>query len=308
QNDAQLVERIMNPDKYGFYSRDAGSNVSLGRHVDGMTNSKYVAASKHPFGASRFKGKRYWINTNIVKKHGSTIHDTEPIANALGEVKVKKANKLQYQIERLQKILRGEPSIEDIEKFEKKVQDAEESLQKTERHAVLSIKDREVAVEAPSGTSLAIPPSAVKGGFAQFLTTGLHVVQFGGIILTLHDLGQAAHEAYQQHSLVPLEKESARQVGGWGGSAIGNSITKKGVRLLAKILKPTVRSALEAGGREGALEGVEIGGDSGGTFLIETGPGAVIGAAVGAAIFGAIGYFGGDYIANYLDKLDKENN
>lgn len=46
--DAALVEKIMHPERYGFTPRDPSSPVSLGRHVLGRTDSKFVSASDRP--------------------------------------------------------------------------------------------------------------------------------------------------------------------------------------------------------------------------------------------------------------------
>lgn len=46
---------------------------------------------------------------------------------------------------------------------------------------------------------------------------------------------------------------------------------------------------------------MKIGGAAGAAVGIETGPGAILTGAVGALIFGTAGYFGADWIADYID-------
>jgi LysM repeat protein len=87
-----------------------------------------------------------------------------------------------------------------------------------------------------------------------------------GVLFTAYDLEQATDRSYTQHSVKPLAAEVIRQVGGWGGAAAG-----------AKI---------------GAVLGAACG--------VETGPGAIVTGAIGAIVFGGLGYFGADLIADQI--------
>ena len=87
-----------------------------------------------------------------------------------------------------------------------------------------------------------------------------------GVIVTVHDVAQAARTSVAIRSMKPLGAEAVRQVGGWGA----------------------------------ALAGSKIGFGVGALFGIETGPGAIATGAVGAIVFGAMGYFGADLAADQI--------
>ncbi len=87
-----------------------------------------------------------------------------------------------------------------------------------------------------------------------------------GVIVTAVDLAEATQRSIEQNSFRPVSAEVVRQVGGWGG----------------------------------AIAGGKIGFIVGGLFGIETGPGAIATGAVGAVVFGAAGYFGADWVADYI--------
>ena len=89
-----------------------------------------------------------------------------------------------------------------------------------------------------------------------------------GVVFTVKDVADAAQRSANANSYKPLAAETIRQVGGWGGAAAG-----------AKI-----------GGAVGALFGIELG------------PGLIVTGAAGAIIFGALGYFGADLIADQVEK------
>ena len=89
-----------------------------------------------------------------------------------------------------------------------------------------------------------------------------------GVVFTVKDVADATQRSAQANSYKPLAAETIRQVGGWGG----------------------------------ALAGAKIGAVGGALFGIETGPGAILTGAAGAIIFGALGYFGADLIADEVEK------
>ena len=92
------------------------------------------------------------------------------------------------------------------------------------------------------------------------------VVSVLGVIFTVTDLAVASHQSLEQQSLRPLQAEAVRQVGGWAG----------------------------------ALAGMKIGGAGGAALGLGTGPGAIITGAIGALVFGALGYFGADFLADRI--------
>jgi len=112
------------------------------------------------------------------------------------------------------------------------------------------------------------PASAIKSGSAMAVTRGLRFVQAVGVVLTVYDVSKATVKSVEQNSYKPLAAEGIRQVGGWGM----------------------------------ALAGAKIGGAAGAAVGIETGPGAILTGAAGALIFGTAGYFGADWVADFVDK------
>ena len=127
---------------------------------------------------------------------------------------------------------------------------------------VITHIEREVLIEGK------VPASAVKSQSAMAVTRSLRVVQFIGFVMTAYDLGNATVKSFKEKSPKPITAEAIRQVGGWGG----------------------------------AIAGMEIGGIAGAAVGIETGPGAIITGVVGALIFGTAGYFGADWVADFIDE------
>jgi len=118
-------------------------------------------------------------------------------------------------------------------------------------------QDREVLIEGE------IPVTAIKSPAAMGLTRGFQMLGAIAVVLTAYDLYQAGVESERLHSARPISEEAFRQAGGWG--------------------------AAMATGKAFALAGAAVG--------IETGPGAVITAAVGGIIGGVIGFYGAEWAA-----------
>jgi hypothetical protein len=87
-----------------------------------------------------------------------------------------------------------------------------------------------------------------------------------GVVVTLAEVTQATQRSINQNSFRPIGAELIRQAGGWGGT----------------------------------VAGAKIGFMTGALFGIESGPGAILTGAVGAIVFGAAGYFGADWIADFV--------
>jgi len=124
------------------------------------------------------------------------------------------------------------------------------------------VLDKEVLIEGQ------VSATAVKGAKAMALTRGLQFVQGVGIVMSVHDLGKAGVQSHRLGSVRPLAAESIRQAGGWAAAFAG----------------------MKLGAATGALVGVQ------------TGPGAVLTAAVGGLIGGVGGYFGFDWIADHIHE------
>jgi hypothetical protein len=184
QGNPELVREILNPDRFGIQARGPGSKVSIGRHVLGMTNSRYISASELPMGSPRFSGQRFFIDVNKVKQSGGVIHEADEIARDLSRIaaKTKDPRFLQY--------------IDDI------------------RLKSLGI-DKEVLIEGE------VMARAVKGSSAMALTRGLQFVQGVGIVMSAYDLGRAGVQSYEKGTIKPIAAESVRQLGGWAAAVAG---------------------------------------------------------------------------------------
>jgi hypothetical protein len=184
QHNPQLVRHILNPESNGFSPRDASSKVSVGRHVLGRTDSKYISASEHAMGSPRFKGERYWIDVERTKRSGAVVHDAGEIARDLDRIAAKTKN------------ARFQAYIEEIRR---------KSL----------VIDREVLIEGH------VSAGAIKGVGAMAATRGLQFVQGVGLVVSAYDLGSAAAVSYQTASVRPIAAESLRQAGGWAAAIEG---------------------------------------------------------------------------------------
>lgn len=127
--------------------------------------------------------------------------------------------------------------------------------------------DKEVLLHGKKIPASAIfTPETLK--YTKYFTRGARVVQVTGIVFTAYDLEQATEKSIKNSSVQPITAEVIRQAGGWGAAMVG-----------AKV-----------GTAAGALVGVE------------TGPGVILTGLVGGIIFGTAGYFGADWVADYIDE------
>lgn len=187
QDNPELLKRIMNPEKYGFFPRDATSKVSVGRHVLGRTDSRFISASELPQGSPRFQGDKYWIDAQKLERSGFKIYDAEDIAKDLDRIAAKTKDKgLLNKIEYIR----------------------EKSL----------LVDKEVLLEGE------IPAKFIKGRTAMNVTRGLQIVNGVGIVLSVYDMGKAGYESYELGTPKPLVAESVRQGGGWASGVLGFKI------------------------------------------------------------------------------------
>ncbi|MGT1875113.1 glycine zipper family protein [Enterobacter hormaechei subsp. hoffmannii] len=127
--------------------------------------------------------------------------------------------------------------------------------------------DKEILVKGEKVPANAIfTPESLK--FVKGIAKAGRVVQVMGIVLTAYDLEQATEKSITTGSVKPVSAEVIRQVGGWGGFVAG-----------AKI---------------GTATGMAVG--------VETGPGVVITGLIGGIICGVAGYYGADWVADYIDE------
>jgi hypothetical protein len=50
------------------------------------------------------------------------------------------------------------------------------------------------------------------------------------------------------------------------------------------------------------MAGFKIGAATGALLGVETGPGAIVSGLIGGIVFGGAGYFGADWVADYIDE------
>ena len=187
-SDAKLLEKILNPERYGFAPRDPASAVSVGRHVgQNMTNSRFISASERAFGSPRFPGDAYWIDVDRVIASGGSIVEAEEIAR-------------------------------DIDRLLAKVKNPDLIARLKAIQALSRDVDKEILIEG------AIPATAVKGAGAMALTRGFQFVEGVGILLTVYDLEQATRKSIELHSARPIAVETGKQAAGWGGALAGARI------------------------------------------------------------------------------------
>ena len=186
QGSPDLISQILQPEKYGISPRNPYSNTSIGRHVLGMTDSKYISASQRPLGSPRFDGKRYWINTKKLHRAGVVIHDAKAIAKDLERIAQKTKNPL---------------FLAYIDEITHKSQ-----------------FDREVLIEG------VIPPKAIKGAVSKGITHGLQFVSAVGIVFSGYDLTLATQRSVKEQTIKPIAAETVRQLGGWGAAWAGIQI------------------------------------------------------------------------------------
>jgi hypothetical protein len=179
----EIAERLMWPEKFGMRAPNPGSPISMGWHVKGMNDSRFLSASRLPSGPPRIDGRPVWIDINRAQKAGVTIHDTDEI-------------------------------VRDIDRIVAKTRKPQTVREFTEIKKLVAA-DKEVLLEGE------VPASAIKSAASMGLTRGLRVVQGVGIILSVYDLEQAGVRSFRQQSVQPIAREAVRQVGGWGGAFVG---------------------------------------------------------------------------------------
>lgn len=183
-----------NPERFGFSATDPASNLSIGRHAQGIKPSPFVSGSTAPLGARRFTGKPFWIDVAAAKQAGATIHTTEEI-------------------------------ISDLDRIIGKTKDAA-GVERLRAIQQLVAQDAEVLIKGE------IPAGAVKGPGAMALTRGLQGIQIVGFVMTAAQLTAAGKESVETGSAKPLVAETVRAAGGWGAAWVGIKLGAAGGALL----------------------------------------------------------------------------
>jgi hypothetical protein len=171
-----------NPEVYGISPKNMKSLVSMGEHVLGNTDSRFISVSTRPGGAPNINGRPVYIDLAKAKAAGVTVHETEEIFADLDQM-VEADSTLAERVTKLK--------------------------------GVMTEVEGEVLLEGR------VPASAVKSARSMMVTRGLRFVQVVGVVVTVYDLGNATVESIHQDSPKPLVKEAARQTGGWAGGWVG---------------------------------------------------------------------------------------
>lgn len=163
------------------------------------------------------------------------------------------------------KLVSTEDIIKSLDDYKKQNPHLEKRINKISNY-VKDI-DKEVLLNGEKIPASAIfTPETLK--YTKYFTRGARVVQVTGIIFTAYDLEQATEKSIEKGSVKPITAEVIRQAGGWGA----------------------------------AIAGAKIGTVAGATVGIESGPGAILTGLVGGIIFGTAGYFGADWVADFIDE------
>ncbi len=267
-----LVRKVaVIPKNYAMMPRNAMGVLRPAEHALNLAPeaSQFLSASNMPSGAATMQGKGMVINIEkVVAAGGRILQPDEVIGDLQKFASQNPASKL--QVDKLVQTIRqfeGETLIQGgVPKGAAQPVGA--------AHAKYLDAAEEIFDAAKQGsTSRGAAASAVEGlddAYRSARNMGRvgRVFVVAGLVVTAYDVGMAIDESVEKQSFKPIGAETIRQVGGWGGGAAG-----------AKI---------------GFLAGAAVG--------IETGPGAIITGAVGAIIFGAAGYYGADWVADFIDE------
>ena len=257
------------PRNFSMIPTNPGGTLTLADHVINLdrTSSPFLSASGRPFGAPTINGKPVLIDVVKTQAAGARIYTTAEIVTDLRRFLA--ANpRSQAQIERLiwavtrvegEMLIKGSVPREAISMPNRAVSpyvgSAEELWDAFRRRNISNVELEQQLAQLEG----AYERARVVGRVGRVLTAV-------GVIVTVHDVAQAARTSVATKSMKPLGAEAVRQLGGWGG----------------------------------ALAGSKIGFSVGALFGIETGPGAIATGALGAIVFGAMGYFGADLAADQI--------
>ena len=245
------------------------ANLSFADHVLGNNNSQFLSASNRPFGAPTIQGKPLLIDVTRTRAAGGQIYSVEQIVADLRRF----AQENPKSETRVNTLIRTIQSVEGEVLIEGGVpRDAVRRVSTAHTGFIQTADELWANFEAGKMTrpQLETRLSTLEKAYGRARIFGRvgRVVTIVGAVFTVVDVADATQRSIERNSYRPLAAETVRQVGGWGGAI--------------------------AGGKIGFLAGAALG--------IETGPGLILTGAIGAIIFGAAGYFGADFIADWIDQ------
>lgn len=247
------------------------ANVSIAEHALGNNNSPFLSGSNKTFGASSIQGKPLVIDLAKAEATGAKVFTVEEVVADLrrfanqNPASQTRVNQLIWAIEKVE----GETLIQGGVPGDavKRVSTAHTPYISTSEELWAQYKAGKI-----SKTQLEAELKSLETGYSRAKIVGRvgRVLTVVGVILTVKDVADATQRSIDRNSYKPLAAETVRQVGGWGG----------------------------------AIAGGKIGFWIGAAFGIETGPGAILTGAIGAVVFGAIGYFSADKLADWIEDED----
>lgn len=242
--------------------------LSPAEHALGLGQSQFLSASNRPFGAPNFQGRPLLIDTAKVLHAGGRILPPDEVIRDLERFAAENPAS-RIRVEKLIGVIRN---IEGEVLIEGGVP-AQGATKPKSAHVPYIRSAEDLWQEFVSGKiardELEQSLARLESAYSRARVVGHigRVLTVAGVVFTAAEVLHAGGRSLNERSLRPLGAETLRQLGGWGGAAAGAKLGFAG----------------------GAL------------FGIETGPGAIVTGAIGAIVFGAAGYFGADWIADWVD-------
>ena len=258
------------PRDFSLVPQNPLGRLSLAEHVLNTNPgaSPFLSASQQPFGAPSINGKPLLLDLAKIRQAGGQIYSLREIVADLRRF-IAENPRAAHRVEKLIRTMEG---VEG-EILVRGSAPPGSAVPITSPPHLAYVRSAEDLWQAFTAGRLTRPQlEAELGALSRAYGRARVVGNVGrglmviGIVFTAIDLGTAADRSVAQRSFKPIGAEVIRQAGGWGGAFVGGKI----------------------GFGVGALLG------------IETGPGAIVTGAVGAIVFGAAGYFGADWVADYI--------
>lgn len=275
----KLVRKIaIFPQKIGEIASDFASELTPAEHAfdvktNGQKRSPWLSASNRSHGAPKFRGINYLIDLEKVRAKGGVVVTQAELIADLRRYQGQTGRSMERLIATIQGI-EGETLIRNgasgrrvSTQHQQYITAAEEAWDKfdskqiTKSELEKTLSELDGKYEKLRGRSMAIRGCG-------------RALAIFGVAMTVADFCKAGNQSIEQGSVKPIAAETIRQVGGWGGSALGGWAT--------------ALAAAKIGGMGGAAAGVELG------------PGAVVTGVIGAVVFGVAGYYGADWVADWI--------
>ncbi len=258
------------PKDFTMRARNPFGLTTAANHVQniGAFDSPWLSSSNRPFGAPNINGNPLMMDIKAIERAGGRIMSTQEVIRDLEQF-VRNNPSRTSQVTKLINTIRnieGETLVQAVDGVRgRPISTAHNAYVRQAEELWKAHLDRGMTREQLGQRLQALDQSYSRARMAGRVG---RVVMVLGFVMTAVDMSIAANQSYQARSVKPVAAETIRQVGGWGG----------------------------------AVAGMKVGGLVGAALGIETGPGAIITGAIGAIIFGAAGYYGADWVADYIHE------